>query len=341
MKKKLSLLLIAAMLICLSVPPEIGAITYGVSVIVNGQSVDYSGGYGEPFLSDEGRTMVPVRGTAEAYGCTVEWDGANYQAIVAYENHYVIIPINQSYVITDFGTVKMDTWARIIENRTYLPIRYVMEAVGAEVGWIASSRTVTIQAPEIVSDTPPEEEILLPSVPAEEPFVPPLQTVDQDRSLVLLRESLKTRGKYNSSSGYVYQETTPSNSSLVSYLVYDPAQDVIYVLIEMDLDGSSGERRSSLRLNISGSSYTTAYYSFSMLNAGTEFDWSGHFEKARYTDAGSYVIDRINSAAKDIGASLVLNSLAVYQNGLAIEAVDRYCRSSVSGVTAQSLGFSQ
>ncbi len=108
----------------------------------------------------------------------------------------------------------------------------------------------------------------------------------------------------------------------------------------MDLDGSSGDSRSSLRLNVNGSGHTVAYYTFSMLNAGTEFSWTGHFEKNRYTDDGSYAIDSTVSAAKDINDSVLLNNLAVYQSGLAVQAVDNYCLSFLSKITSATFGFS-
>lgn len=344
MKKNLTLFLILIMLFCMTIPAGIGAITYGVNIFVNGTVVDFSGGYGEPFISDEGRTMVPVRGTAEAYGCKVEWDAPNYQAVVTYGNHYVIIPINKTYIITDTGTVSMDTFARIIEDRTYLPIRYVMEAVGARVDWVATSRTVVINAPDVIDDFPvdPEDPSVLPYEPSgpSDPYVNPVEEPDNDQYLSLLKESLKANGKFDSALGYYHQETTPANSSLVSKLVYNPDQNLVYVLIEMDLDGSSGDSRTSLRLNLNGSGHTVAYYTFNMLNVGTEFSWTGHFEKNRYADDGGYGIDSTNSAAKDINNSLVLNNLAVYQSGLAIQAVDNYCRSFLSRITSATLGFS-
>ncbi len=211
MKKNLTLYLILIMLLCMMIPAGIRAVTYGVNIFVNGNAVDFSGGYGDPFISDEGRTMVPVRGTAEAYGCTVEWDGPNYQAVVTYGNHYVIIPINKKYIITDSGTITMDTFARIIEDRTYLPIRYVMEAVGAKVDWVAASRTVVINSPEVIDDFPvdlddPTIQPFEPSGPSDKPDNPvnsvnPVEEPDDDYYLSLLKESLKAHGKLDRALG--------------------------------------------------------------------------------------------------------------------------------------------
>ena len=150
----------------------------------------------------------------------------------------------------------------------------------------------------------------------------------------------RSHGSYDSSLGYVYQEKTSVNSSLLSRLVYDPSQNQVYVQIEMDLDGSSGNTYSSLRLMLNSPDSDTAYYTFATVNSGTAFNWSGHFSKGSYTNSDTYVIDVANSAVKDIRASRTLNHLAVYQSGLAIQAVDSFSKKYNVSVRSADLGFS-
>ena len=316
--RKIFLLVAVCILLFITICPALGR-SYGVNVMIDGQYLVFPEGYGQPFISDEGRTMVPVRGVAEAYGCTVQWDGPNYQAIVTLGEHYVIIPINKRYIDTDSGRKQMDTYARIIEERTYLPIRYIMEAVGADVSWDASSATVIISHGTDVSQPEPG---------ADHPL------------LQVLKDGLQTHGSYDSSLGYVYQEKTSVNSSLLSRLVYDPSQNQVYVQIEMDLDGSSGNTYSSLRLMLNSPDSDTAYYTFATVNSGTAFNWSGHFSKGSYTNSDTYVIDVANSAVKDIRASRTLNHLVVYQSGLAIQAVDSFSKKYNVSVRSADLGFS-
>lgn len=119
-----------------------------LAIIVNGETVNFYNGLGQPFITEEGRTLVPLRGTAEAYGCDVSWDAENYQAVVNFDDHTVTVPIDQYSIFTDSGAIQMDTYARIIDDRTYLPIRFVMEAVGATVTWDEPKYTITINNSE-------------------------------------------------------------------------------------------------------------------------------------------------------------------------------------------------
>ena len=51
-------------------------------VVIDNVKVAFNDSTGYPFISAEGRTMVPLRATMEAYGCTVRWDGEQSTAIV-------------------------------------------------------------------------------------------------------------------------------------------------------------------------------------------------------------------------------------------------------------------
>lgn len=62
-----------------------------VSVMVNGEYVDFSGGYGQPFITDENRILLPIRFTMEAMGAKVSWDNINN--IVLIENPEYTDPI--------------------------------------------------------------------------------------------------------------------------------------------------------------------------------------------------------------------------------------------------------
>lgn len=78
MKKKIGLLLVAALLI--SVPNCTNA-DGATKVEINGKQVVYTKESGAPFVDDNGRTQVPFRQTMETYGCIVSWDGTEQMAI--------------------------------------------------------------------------------------------------------------------------------------------------------------------------------------------------------------------------------------------------------------------
>lgn len=141
--KKIGILLLSLVILgSISLLPTQAAQTVDVSI--NGTMVDYNDRFGYPFLDNAGRTQVPFRITLETFGCTVTWDNATRSAIAQKDGTTVQVPIGQAYLLVNGHKVMTDTTALLINERTYLPIRPVMEAFGANVTWNGADRCVLI-----------------------------------------------------------------------------------------------------------------------------------------------------------------------------------------------------
>lgn len=145
MKKRL-LCMVLAVVMLFSLSMSAFAAQSDVSIEIDGNAVQFTESSGEPFVDENGRTQVPLRVVMEQYGCKVEWDGANNAAVISKGDTTVIVPIGQSYILVNGKTVSMDTAALIQNGRTYLPIRAVLEAFGAEVEWDNGKVSVTSPA---------------------------------------------------------------------------------------------------------------------------------------------------------------------------------------------------
>lgn len=134
MKKRiLRLILVFILLFILSM--SVVASKNDVTIMIDSQEVEFNAASGEPFIDANGRTQVPLRVVMEQYGCRVEWDGSNNTAVITKSQTKVVVPIGQSYIMVNGETVIIDTAAVIRNGRTYLPIRAVLEAFGADVNW--------------------------------------------------------------------------------------------------------------------------------------------------------------------------------------------------------------
>ena len=98
----------------------------------------------DPPVIQDGRTLVPMRAFFEAMGADVSWDSASRTAIGIKGGIEVRIPIDSIHPTVNQQRVTIDVPARIIEGRTYIPLRFVGEALGDEVGWDEDTRTITI-----------------------------------------------------------------------------------------------------------------------------------------------------------------------------------------------------
>jgi hypothetical protein len=110
----------------------------GLAAIVDGevQTMDVA-----PFI-EEGRTFVPVRFIAEAFGAEADWtpkDAPVETVFLTREDMTITIGIGDSFLtVTKDGeaeVVTFDAAAQIKDGRTFLPFRAIAEAFGAEVDY--------------------------------------------------------------------------------------------------------------------------------------------------------------------------------------------------------------
>ena len=92
-----------------------------------------------PYLDPKAnRTMVPIRFIAEAFGANVNWvDSEQTDYIYLNSSTPLKIVVGQP-LPNDMGT------AELVQDRLFVPVRYVSEQLGAQVNWDATTRTVTI-----------------------------------------------------------------------------------------------------------------------------------------------------------------------------------------------------
>ncbi len=120
------------------------AFAYDVEVYMNETLVQFDDDLGFPFIDGTGRTQMPFRVILEAYGAIVSWDPENYTAIAVKDDIEVEVPIGKKYIVRNNERIVIDTVSKIVNNRTYIPLRAVMEAFGTKVYWNDILRHVEI-----------------------------------------------------------------------------------------------------------------------------------------------------------------------------------------------------
>jgi hypothetical protein len=112
-----------------------------VNVELNGNPLNFD----VPPVMELGRVLVPLRVIFEALGAEVSWDQAT-QTISATKSGVTIrLQPGQKQASQNGAQITMDVPAKIINGRTMVPVRFVSEALGADVSWDNNTRTVSIQ----------------------------------------------------------------------------------------------------------------------------------------------------------------------------------------------------
>ena len=112
-----------------------------IQVDVNGRAVSF-GAVGPQRI--DGRVLIPLRAVVEALGAEVEWDRATQTVLGRKGEREFSLPIGSRTATVNRSTVNLDVPAQLIRGNTMVPLRFVAEALGAEVGWNASTQQVAI-----------------------------------------------------------------------------------------------------------------------------------------------------------------------------------------------------
>jgi len=115
-----------------------------MTILMDGELVEFTSESGYPFLDKNSRTQVPFRVTLETFGAKVSWEQSTSTAIAERNGTRVEVPIGARYIIVNGERIENDTAAIIVQSKTYLPIRKVLEAFGGEVLWDGNTNTVTV-----------------------------------------------------------------------------------------------------------------------------------------------------------------------------------------------------
>lgn len=111
-----------------------------VTVEVNGKKLSFNQ---EP-ISIEHNTMVPMRDIFEALGANIKWESSTETVTATKGDISIKIVIGQSFATKNGQQLSLSQPAVIVNDKTMVPLRFVSEALGANVKWDENTRTVSI-----------------------------------------------------------------------------------------------------------------------------------------------------------------------------------------------------
>jgi hypothetical protein len=129
----------AMLLLAASVPSAVLAQqSVGVSVVVNGNTMQFD----QPPVEQAGRVFVPLRGIFEQLGASVVYQ--NGQINATGDGRNIALQIGSTNATVNGQTQTLDSPPFVEGSRTLVPLRFVAQALGANVDWNNNTSTVTI-----------------------------------------------------------------------------------------------------------------------------------------------------------------------------------------------------
>ena len=133
------------------IKPEIQAMH--INILLNGEKLKLE----NPVINKKGTTYYPFREILESIDASVIWDEANKKVIAILDKKYVEFQLNNNKYLDNEGYKYLPKGQKVFtfENKTYVPIRNLMESLGYDVSWEELSSTVIIEdnfEDEIIED---------------------------------------------------------------------------------------------------------------------------------------------------------------------------------------------
>jgi hypothetical protein len=112
-----------------------------INVTVDGEPVQFAG---QPPIERLGSVLVPLRGVFERLGAQVAYDAGTRTILAIRGSTSVSLPLGSRNVVVNGQRQMLSQPAQVINGTTLVPLRFVSEALGANVEWRGSSQTVVI-----------------------------------------------------------------------------------------------------------------------------------------------------------------------------------------------------
>lgn len=102
-------------------------------------------GFDNPPVIENDSTLVPMRFLFEQMGAKVDWNGDTQAATATLGDTAVTFSIDNTQATVNNAPAQMAVPARIIDDKTMVPLRFLSEGLGFNVTWDADTRTATIE----------------------------------------------------------------------------------------------------------------------------------------------------------------------------------------------------
>lgn len=114
------------------------------SIISN--SADFK--FDTPPVIKAGRTIIPVRAITKGFGAELDWDSETREVTITKGDITIVLTIDSNTALVNGTEVSLDSKAEIMNNRTYVPLRFILETFGLKVNWDDDTDTIEIEEPD-------------------------------------------------------------------------------------------------------------------------------------------------------------------------------------------------
>lgn len=111
-----------------------------ISVYVENEKIDFDV---NPVI-ENGRTLIPLRGVFEKLGANVDWNKNISEVVIKDKNNEIQMLLGKNKVMVNGEIKDIDVPTKMINSRTFAPIRFITENLGHTIKWDESTNSIYI-----------------------------------------------------------------------------------------------------------------------------------------------------------------------------------------------------
>ncbi|GEM_PF-1490373 len=135
-------LLIAILLIVAMVFTSVVYADAEISVLIDGTKLSFD----QAPIMENDRVLVPLRAIFEALGCNVHYYDSTETISAQKGDKKISLQVGSNQMLVNDEVITIDVPAKVLNDRTLVPVRAISEALDCWVGWTDETSTVSIES---------------------------------------------------------------------------------------------------------------------------------------------------------------------------------------------------
>lgn len=112
----------------------------GIKVIIDGEIMSFE----QPAVNRNGSILVPMRPIFEELGAELKWNAADRSVDAVRGSRVIWLKLDSKDALVNQKKITLPVPPQLVKSNTMVPLRFVSEALGAEVKWEAATQSVLI-----------------------------------------------------------------------------------------------------------------------------------------------------------------------------------------------------
>jgi len=133
-------IILSALVLCILIAGLLPIQATTIPIYIQGKQVKPD----TPPILQNNRTFVPIRYIAESFGAKVNWNEQAQRVTIDSGNTHIVLHIGNRIAQKNGTDIELDVAPFLKNDRTYVPLRFISEALGHYVDWDATEQAVYI-----------------------------------------------------------------------------------------------------------------------------------------------------------------------------------------------------